>query len=88
MSTIRPDFEEFRRLAESGAFVPVARSVLADTETPVSAYLKLRRGGIRAFLLESVEGGRHIARYSFLGAGPFLTFRSQGKRVVVEGPEG
>ncbi|RKY64481.1 MAG: anthranilate synthase component I [Candidatus Latescibacterota bacterium] len=88
MSTVRPDFEEFQRLAESGTFVPVARSVLGDTETPVSAYLKLRRGGRRAFLLESVEGGRHIARYSFLGVGPFLTFRSQGKRVVVEGPEG
>ncbi|HID10882.1 MAG TPA: anthranilate synthase component I [Candidatus Latescibacteria bacterium] len=88
MSTVRPDFKEFQRLAESGILVPVARGVLADTETPVSAYLKLRRGGLRAFLLESVEGGRHIARYSFLGTGPFLTFRSQGKRVVVEGPEG
>src|SRR5579859_8234946 len=54
--------------------VPVWREVAADLETPVSAYLKLARGRY-GYLLESVEGGERVARYSFVGADPYLTLR-------------
>lgn len=80
-----PSFEEFKHLAQSGNLIPVAREILADLETPVSAFLKLRDGLKResstrlgddyvhprtpSFLLESVEGGENVARYSFLGVG-------------------
>jgi anthranilate synthase component 1 len=61
----------------------VWREILADLETPVSAFLKLSRGDF-AFLLESVEGGEHVARYSFLGFQPLLLFRSKGDVVLIE----
>ena len=65
-----PDFEQFQRYHDQGMVVPVVRRILADTETPVSAYMKIARPGAPAFLLESVEGGRHVGRFSFLGSGP------------------
>jgi anthranilate synthase component 1 len=66
-----PSFEEFQQFAQEGNLIPVRCEVLADMETPVSAFLKLRSAnpGADAFLLESVEGGEHAARYSFLGVG-------------------
>src|SRR6185369_10098602 len=64
-----PEFDEFCALAAHGNMVPVYREILADLETPVSAFLKIDRGG-DAFLLESVEGGEKWARYSFLGSAP------------------
>jgi anthranilate synthase component I len=64
-----PEFDEFCALATRGNLVPVYREILADLETPVSAFLKLDHGG-DAFLLESVEGGAKWARYSFLGSAP------------------
>ena len=81
---IYPDFDEVKRYARRGNVVPVYRTILADTETPVSAYLKLNEGEEFSFLLESVEGGEKIARYSFLGANPHLVFRSKGKRGSIE----
>jgi anthranilate synthase component 1 len=80
-----PPYDVFARLHDEGLCVPVARRVLADTETPVSAYLKIRRASEKGFLLESVEGGQHLGRYSFLGSHPFLIFRSRGREVTVEG---
>jgi len=68
--TPRPDFPTFLKLCRPGRAVPVRVEVEADTETPVSAFLKLSRGERHAFLLESVEGGERSARFSFLGAGP------------------
>ena len=65
-----PDLETFLSLCKPGRAVPVRVEVDADTETPVSAFLKLSRGKKQAFLLESVEGGERSARFSFLGAGP------------------
>ncbi|MBN1151688.1 MAG: anthranilate synthase component I [Dehalococcoidia bacterium] len=65
-----PALEEVRRYAEGGKWVPVWREVVADLETPVSAFLKVHRDG-PCFLLESVEGGQRLARYSFVGTEPY-----------------
>ena len=65
-------FEEFVELSRRGTFVPVCREIMADLLTPVSAFLKIAEHSDYAFLLESVEGGEHVGRYSFLGKDPFL----------------
>jgi anthranilate synthase component I len=70
-----PDLQTFLSLCKPGRAVPVRVEVDADTETPVSAFLKLSRGEDRAFLLESVEGGERSARFSFLGARPRAVLR-------------
>ncbi|MDQ3703324.1 MAG: anthranilate synthase component I [Chloroflexota bacterium] len=67
-----PSLDEARRLVERGNLIPVYREVLADTETPVSVYRKIARGPY-SFLLESVEGGERLARYSFIGTEPRFT---------------
>ena len=72
-----PTLEEVERLADRGNLVPVYRELSADLETPVSAYLKVERGPY-SYLLESVEGGERVARYSFIGTDP--------QRVVKTGP--
>ena len=77
-----PGKEEFIRRSEQGNLIPVYRDVLADMETPVSAYRKIARGKY-SFLLESVEGGERIARYSFLGTDPFLVMKSKGREVQI-----
>lgn len=82
---IFPSLEEAKKLARPGAVVPVCKSILADTETPVSVWMKLFRNDPCSFLLESVEGGDTVARYSFLGGAPFLTFSSRGDSWKVEG---
>ena len=69
-----PSKSEFLKLAKKGNLIPVYHEILADAETPVSAYQKLRKTGA-SFLLESVEGGEHIGRYSFLGANPSTMIR-------------
>ena len=77
-------FEAFAELARLGTFVPVCKEVMADLLTPVSAFLKIAERAERAFLLESVEGGERLARYSFLGKDPFLVLRAVDGRTVVE----
>src|SRR5262245_11872149 len=72
---MQPDLREIQRLRERGNVIPVYKSVIADFLTPVSAFLKLEKNQSHAFLLESVEGGERIARYSFLGVDPFLIMR-------------
>jgi anthranilate synthase component 1 len=74
--TIHPSQEAFAQLSAQGNVVPVWADLLADLETPVSAYAKLRGAG-PAFLLESVEGGEHVSRYSFIGCNPREIFRAQ-----------
>jgi anthranilate synthase component 1 len=69
-------FEEFTRLATHATFVPVCKEIIADLLTPVSAFLKIAGHADYAFLLESVEGGEHVGRYSFLGKDPFLVLRA------------
>jgi anthranilate synthase component 1 len=77
-------FEQFVELAQRGTFVPVYRELVADLLTPVSAFLKIAEHSDYAFLLESVEGGEQVARYSFLGKDPFLILRSHQGRAVLE----
>src|SRR5512147_1451751 len=69
-------FPEFAELARQGTFVPVCKEIMADLLTPVSAFLKVAGHSDYAFLLESVEGGEHVGRYSFLGKDPFLILRA------------
>jgi anthranilate synthase component 1 len=73
---------EFQKLAEQGNLIPVTRRILADFETPLSAYQKIRGQG-ESFLFESVEGGEHIGRYSFVGCNPRSVIRQNGNRVEV-----
>jgi anthranilate synthase component I len=77
-----PDLKNFVSLSSRGNLVPVYREILADTDTPVSAAMKL--GGSPSFLLESVEGGEKWARYSFLGSKPSRVIRSWGKKVEIK----
>src|SRR5262245_19106672 len=75
-----PTLEEFVELAKLGNLVPVTRKLLADLETPVSAYFKIRGQG-ESFLFESVEGGEHLGRYSFVGCNPRAIVRQTGANV-------
>ncbi len=75
-----PDYESFMELAKQGNLIPVTRRILADFETPLSAYHKIRGQG-ESFLFESVEGGEHIGRYSFVGCNPRAVVRQTGNRV-------
>ena len=77
-----PSLKEFQQLAAQGNLVPVTCRLLADFETPLSAYQKIRGQG-ESFLFESVEGGEHIGRYSFVGCNPRATIRQVGNRVEV-----
>ena len=81
---IQPDFREFQRLAKQGNLVPVYDVFSADLLTPVSAYLRIARGARYSFLLESVEGGEKIARYTFAGAHPEEVFRYANGACVLE----
>src|SRR6201998_4173595 len=81
---IRPDFREFQRLAKQGNLIPVYEVFSADLLTPVSAYLRIAQGARYSFLLESVEGGEKIARYTFAGADPEEVFRYAGGACVLE----
>ena len=72
---MQPSLDEVKKLRAGGNVIPVYKSVIADFLTPVSAFLKLEKERPYAFLLESVEGGETIARYSFLGGDPFLITR-------------
>lgn len=78
-----PDKREFRLLAKKGSLIPVYKEISADIDTPVSSFLKIDDGKSYSFLLESVEGGEKIARYSFLGSNPSLIFKSKGRRIEV-----
>ncbi len=78
-----PTRDEFIQKAKLGNLIPVWREVLADMETPVSAYRKIAGDRLNSFLLESVEGGERVARYSFLGTDPFLIFRCKGNAAII-----
>lgn len=80
---IHPTLDEFKALARPGALVPVYRVILADLETPVSAYMKIAQGQEHAFLLESVEQAGSLGQYSFIGANPSVVFRAKGTEVTL-----
>jgi anthranilate synthase component 1 len=77
-------YDTFVELARRGTFVPVCKEIVADLLTPVSAFLKIAEHADDAFLLESVEGGEHVGRYSFLGKDPFLVLRARNGKTIVD----
>ncbi|MBU2541377.1 MAG: anthranilate synthase component I [Candidatus Omnitrophica bacterium] len=79
---IYPSEKEFLKLAKKGNLIPVYKQILADLETPVSAYSKIADGSY-SFLLESVEEQEKIGRFSFLAAQPIMVFQSKGKRIKI-----
>jgi anthranilate synthase component 1 len=81
-ATLAPARAEFLRQARQVNLVPIYREILADCETPVSAFLKIARGS-HAFLLESVEGGEKWGRYSFLGSDPALVVTARGTEITI-----
>ena len=94
---IKPSREEIVQYFAQGDHVPVYRTLLADLETPVSVYMKLKETGVPAFLLESVEGGEQVGRYSFIGVNPkgvlsvkdnIVSFEREGQTTKFAIPEG
>jgi anthranilate synthase component 1 len=85
--SVFPGQSEFIKLARKGNLVPVYREILGDLETPVSCFLKAGNEPY-SYLLESVEGGTRLARYSFIGGAPSLVFRSKGKTITLSRPGG
>ncbi|HVP51040.1 MAG TPA: anthranilate synthase component I [Terriglobales bacterium] len=81
---VRPDYKEFARLAREATLVPVTKSVTADLQTPVSAFLAIAGRERRTFLLESVEGGEKIGRYTFLGARPYMVITARDRQITIE----
>jgi anthranilate synthase component 1 len=79
-----PDYREFSRLARQASLIPVAKIIAADLRTPVSAFLSIAAEEPNAFLLESVEGGEKIGRYTFVGARPYMVLRAHGRRVSLQ----
>jgi len=77
-----PTLEEFLKFATQGNLIPVTRRILADLETPLSAYRKIRGAG-ESFLFESVEGGEHLGRYSFAACNPRAVIKQTENRVEV-----
>jgi anthranilate synthase component 1 len=81
---LQPDYKEFTRLAREASLVPVVKSVTADLLTPVSAFLAIAEDEPHAFLLESIERGEQIGRYTFLGARPYMRVWSHGEEITIE----
>ena len=81
---LQPDYKEFSRLAGEATLVPLVKSVTADLLTPVSAFLAIAEDEPHCFLLESVERGEQIGRYTFLGARPYMRVWAHGSEITVE----
>src|SRR3954465_9711864 len=80
--TAQPSFIEFKRLARAHNVIPVFREIVVDRITPVSVYEQLHQGEPYSFLLESVEGGDRLGRYSFVGQRPEATFVCKNSQVI------
>ncbi|MDA8419051.1 MAG: anthranilate synthase component I, partial [Desulfobacteraceae bacterium] len=80
---IQPELTDFRRLAARAGLVPVCREIVADLDTPLTAFAKVALDQRHAFLLESLEGGEKWGRYSFIGLNPLATFTSRGEEIEV-----
>lgn len=81
---IQPSFHEIEELADRGTVIPVSKEILGDLLTPAAAFLRVAQGRRQVFLLESVEGGERLARYSFIGWDPFIVVRGKGTSVRIE----
>ncbi len=81
---IQPSLQELKQIAGQGSVIPVCKDILGDLITPAAAFLRVAHGRHRAFLLESVEGGERLARYSFIGWDPFIVVRGKGNTVWSE----
>ena len=81
---MRPTLDEVRELAKRGNLIPIWMEIPADLETPASVYLKLR-GESPSFLLESVERGEQVGRYSFLGIDPIAVLTAKNGHVDLNG---
>jgi anthranilate synthase component I len=81
---IQPSLQEIKKIAEPGTIIPICKDILGDLLTPAAAYLRVAHGRRRVFLLESVEGGERLARYSFIGWDPFIMVRGKGNSVWCE----
>ena len=80
---ILPNIKDYIDLCDQYQVVPVYKEIKVDIDTPISIYQKVTQGSNVGYLLESVEGGKHLARYSFIGFDSFLDFNySNGKAVV------
>ncbi len=79
-----PSARDFLKLSRKHSLVPVYRTVTADLETPVSAFLRMAAEESEAFLLESVEGGEHVGRYTFIGIQPYKKIVAQGQQITVQ----
>src|SRR5579863_2713524 len=95
MTNASPNFTEFKKLARQGNVVPVYRTMVADLLSPVSAFLSLSpqhgKGSdshSHSFLLESVEGGERVGRYTFFGVDPFLIVSCRGDKITVRRGDG
>jgi anthranilate synthase component 1 len=82
-----PSLREFQRLAQRHSLVPVTRTVAADLETPVSAFLRVAANEPEAFLLESVEGGEQVGRYTFIGIRPYKKMTARDGLITVTGSQ-
>ena len=83
-ASITPTLSEFQRLARSHDLVPICKSWTADLETPVSAFLRVATGEPEAFLLESVEGGENVGRYTFMGIRPYKKIIAHGNQITTQ----
>jgi anthranilate synthase component 1 len=85
LADVFPDKKKFLRLSRKYNVIPVVHEILADLETPVSCFLKIGERPY-SYLLESVEGGEKMARYTFIGASPSLVFQSKGRQITLDTP--
>src|ERR1700747_328654 len=81
--TSLPSRAEFLKLARTHTLVPLSRTLTADLETPVTAFLRLAADEPECFLLESVEGGENVGRYTFIGIQPYRKIVSWGKKIEI-----
>src|ERR1700757_153963 len=82
--TVSPPRKEFLRLAATHSLVPVYQTLTADLETPVSAFLRLAADEPECFLLESVEGGEKVGRYTFIGIRPYRKIVARGRAIAIK----
>src|SRR5271154_7040879 len=83
--TTLPARSEFLRLARAHTLVPLYRTLIADLETPVTAFLRLAADEPECFILESVEGGENVGRYTFIGIRPYRKMVSRGSSIEITG---